>query len=191
MFPENNSSPFDFTMINQTVEVIKPFNLYKWNKKYFKLQSGFFVDEFKLVREKQIEDFVYLNGFNKVWIDNDTDVFKNDFPAELVSSPSQADLMIVLNQNFSRRPCPAIIEQIQKLLEQCPNLYLGLNRHYINIDNSFIDTDLPADFEQAITHWLRKNLPTATVMDHSFRWDDRGTFLTWSLPDRQYYITRK
>lgn len=182
---------FDFSALPKPVEIIKPFNLYKWNKKYFKLQSGFFEEQFKLVREKQIEDFVFLNGFDKVWIDNDTDVFKDPLPAEIVAVPTQADLLLVMNQNFSRRPCPIILEKINLLLEQCPRLYLCLNRHYINIDNSYQDTSLDADFERAITQWLVKGLPNTVVVDHSFRWDDRGTYLSWSLPDRHYYITKK
>ena len=96
-----------------------------------------------------------------------------------------------MNQNFSRRPCPIILKKINLLLEQCPRLYLCLNRHYINIDNSYQDTSLAADFERAITQWLVKGLPDAVVVDHSFRWDDRGTYLSWSLPDRHYYITKK
>lgn len=188
---ENNLLAFDFTRVNKHIEIIQPYNLYKWNKAYFKLQLGFFADEVKLVREKQIEDFIFLNGFNRIWVKNDTDIFKNGLSAELVDCPENADLMLILCQTFSRLPCKAIITEIKSLLDKCPNLYLGINRHYINIDNSYNDKTLSDDFEQAITQWLRKELPDATVIDHSFRWDDRGTYLSWSIPDRHYFITRK
>ena len=42
---------FDFFALPKPVEIIKPFNLYKWNKKYFKLQSGFFEWPARLLRQ--------------------------------------------------------------------------------------------------------------------------------------------
>lgn len=182
---------FKFDQINRKIEIIKPFSLYKWNKNYFGLQKKFFSEDFTWVRQKQIEDFVRLNDYKSVWIDNDTDVFAHNFPVTVTEKISDADLLLVLNQNFSRRPCPAIIQEILKLLDQCPSLYLCLNRHYINIDNSYHDKTLDDDYMKAITQWLKKELATCTVTDLSFTWDDRGNYLSWSIPDRHYYLTKK
>jgi hypothetical protein len=109
----------------------------------------------------------------------------------MVNHPLGAELVIVTDQNFSRYPCLELINQIDKLLDDCPNLYLCLNRHYLNIDNTWHDATLDDNFQRAITQWLRRSLPNSTVVDMSFEWDDRGDYLSWSVPDRHYYITRK
>ena len=41
-------------------------SLYRWSKIFNRLQRNFFIEETKLRREKQIEDFITLNGFKKV-----------------------------------------------------------------------------------------------------------------------------
>ena len=47
--------------------VIKPTQaLYKWSRIFNRLQRQFFVEDVKLRREKQIEDFIVLNGFQRV-----------------------------------------------------------------------------------------------------------------------------
>jgi len=181
---------FDFSKLDRPVKVINPFDLYGWNRYYFKLQSNFFVDEFKLLREKQIEDFVYLNSFERVHVIKDTDIFKSGFSAQQVEIPQLADLVIVTDQRFSRYPCVELINQIKNLLEHCPNLYLCLNRHYLNIDNSYHDSTLDDNWQRAITQWLKRSLTNYTVVDMSLDWDDRGDYLSWSVPDRHYYIQR-
>ena len=52
-------------------------NLYKWAKGFHHTQKNFFVDEIKLRREKQIEDFIVLNGFSNIKFKIDTDIFNN------------------------------------------------------------------------------------------------------------------
>ena len=178
---------FDFSALPKTVEILKPFSLYKWNKKYFKLQSGFFEEQFKLVREKQIEDFVFLNEFQHLYIVKDTDILQNLYS---VDTPEQADLIIITDQKFSRLPCIAIIERIQQLLIECPKMYLCLNRHYINIDNSYHDATLHSKYTVAITQWLKKNLPDADVVDLSLDFEDYGRSFTWAVPDRHYFIRK-
>ena len=169
------------------IKVIRPTNLYKWNSNYFKLQQSFFVEPFTLLREKQIKDFVELNQFDRVCLIKDTDIFQNGLGKQLVSDYASADLTVITDQRFARVPCPAIIEHCLEILQHCP-LYLCLNRHYINIDNSYHDDTLSDDFEVAITQWLTKNLKGHRVIDLSFRWDDRGDYLSWSVPDRHYFI---
>jgi hypothetical protein len=181
---------FDFSKLDRPIEVVSPYNLYRWNRHYFRLQSNFFVDEFKLLREKQIQDFVYLNAFEQVHVIKDTDIFRAGFTATQVNRPAAADLIIVTDQRFSRYPCPELLRQVKLLLDQCPRLYLCLNRHYVNIDNSYHDVTLDDNWQRAITQWLRRGLPDCQVTDLSFDWDDRGDYLSWSVPDRHYYITR-
>lgn len=181
---------FDFNSCNTKIEIIQPTNLYKWSRHYFKLQKSFFEEPFELIREKQILDFVYLNQYKKIWLDKDTDIFVKGLDAEIVDKVDQADLIIITNQNFSRYPCPIIIEKILHLLDQCPSIYLTLNRHYINIDNSWHDSNLSDCYELAISQWLNNQLIKANVLDLSFRFDDRGTFLSWSIPDRHFFIRK-
>ena len=172
---------------NKSIEIIAPKNLYKWAKVWGKIQKNYYPYPVVLRREKQIEDFVYLNEFQKVYIEKDTDVLKN---IESVRSPEQADIVIITDQKFSRLPCPIIIQQIIQLLERCPRLFLCLNRHYINIDGNYVDTTLSDHYPLAITQWLRKNLPWCRVIDHSLDYLDHGDWFTWVVPDRMYYIEK-
>jgi hypothetical protein len=83
-----------------------------------------------------------------------------------------------------------MLEQIIKQLDKCSNLYLCLNRHYINIDNSYQDPTLDSNFTIAITQWLKKNLPEADVIDLSLDFVDYGRSFTWAVPDRHFFIRK-
>jgi hypothetical protein len=179
---------FDLKNHAKKIKVISPTNLYKWNANYLKLQQGFFEEKFVWIREKQIRDFVRLNGYRRVYLMRDQNVL-DDLADEMVSGADLADLVVVIDQRFSRVACPVLITRIRELLQQCPTLYLCLNRHYIDIDNSFTDTTLDADWQRAITQWLSRELAPSRVVDLSFYWDDRGDYLSWSIPDRHYLIT--
>lgn len=163
-------------------------NLYKWAGIFHRLQKNFFEGEIKLRREKQIEDFVFLNEFNTVKLIIDTDILHKLKPISVDDNP---DITIITDQKFSRYPCPEIIKKIDDILDKCPNLYLCLNRHYINIDNSYVDETLDDNFNLAITQWLKKSLPNATIVDMSLDYLDVGDYFTWAIPDRHYFITRK
>ena len=175
------------TIMGRSVKVIAPMSLYKWAKIWGKVQKNYYQEPVYLRREKQIEDFVTLNGFSRVYVEKDTDILTK---LQSVDKPEQADLVIITDQKFSRLPCAALIECIQSLLDRCPDLFICLNRHYINIDNSYQDTDLADHFPLAITQWLKKNLVQAKVIDMSLDVLDRGDWFTWVIPDRMYYITR-
>lgn len=172
---------------DKEVEVIKSSNLYKWAKVWGKVQKNYYPQPVALRREKQIEDFVFLNEFQHLYIEKDTDILQNLYS---VDTPKQADLIIITDQKFSRLPCTAMIERIQQLLIEFPKMYLCLNRHYINIDNSFCDASLNSHFLLAITQWLKKNLVNARVTDMSLDYIDRGDYFTWVVPDRMYYIEK-
>ena len=161
--------------------------LYKWSRIFNRLQRNFFTEPVELRRERQIQDFITLNGYQQVRFKTDTDVFDNLPRAE---HSADADLVVITDQKFSRYPCPVIIEKIQWHLEQCPALYLCLNRHYINIDNSYHDTALDSKYTVAITQWLKKNLPGTDVVDLSLDFEDYGRSFTWAVPDRHYFIRK-
>jgi hypothetical protein len=180
----------DLSKAKKQIIVENPRGLYKWARIFNRLQRNFFVNSSnKLRREKQIEDFITLNGFRQVRFKIDTDLFK-DFQVTRVEHSNQADLVVITDQKFSRFPCPVMIELIKKQLEKCPNLYLCLNRHYINIDNSYHDTTLDTSFTVAITQWLKKNLPGYDVVDLSLNYVDYGKHFTWAVPDRHYFIRK-
>ena len=172
-------------ILDKTVELIEPRTLYKWAKFWGRVQKSYYGEDVYLRREKQIEDFVSLNEFKNLYVEKDTDILKQ---LESVEHPSQADLVIITDQKFSRLPCTALIERLSTLLHQCPCLFVCLNRHYINIDNSYIDPTLSDHFPLAVTQWLKKNLPNASVLDMSLDVVDDGNWFTWVVPDRMYYI---
>jgi hypothetical protein len=153
---------------------------------------NFFVGKTKLRREKQIEDFVFLNGFTNVKLITDTDVlYKIQNNNIIVESNTAADIVIITDQKFSRYPCPEIIKKINNILEETKCLYLCLNKHYINIDNSYHDLSLDDNFNLAITQWLIKSLPHLNIVDLSLDVVDCGNYFTWAIPDRHYFITKK
>jgi len=159
--------------------------LYKWSKIFNRLQRNFFEGDFELRRERQIRDFLKLNGYKHVHYIIDTDVFKNDLNVEI----NAAEIVVITDQKFSRYPCPIIIQKIKELIKERP-LYLCLNRHYINIDNSYHDSTLDANFPTAITQWLKKSID-ADIVDLSLNYVDYGNAFTWAVPDRHYYIRNK
>ena len=176
--------------VNKQIIVDPTRPLYKWSKGFNHIQKNFFVEDTKLRREKQIEDFIYLNEFKRVRLKLDTDILHNLLDVEIVEHSSQADLVVITDQKFSRYPCPVIIEKIQAQINKCHNLYLCLNRRYINIDNSYCDPTLSDNFCLATTQWLRKGLPGFEVIDLSLNIEDYGTQFTWAVPDRHYYIRK-
>jgi hypothetical protein len=175
---------FDFP---PNVTVTDPVNLYKWAKIWGRVQKRYYPYDVYLRRERQIEDFVALNGFCRVFVEKDTDVLKDLGTSNEIS---QSDLVVITDQKFSRAPCDGIIERILTILDQCPCLLLCLNRHYINIDNTFHDSVLDPNLNLAITQWLKKNLLSCQVLDLSLDYLDRGDWFTWVIPDRIYYIQK-
>lgn len=176
-----------FAPPKKTIIVDPTHALYKWARIFNRVQRRFFVDPIiQLRREKQIEDFVKLNGFKHPWIMADTDVL-HELDRIRVSDIRNADIVIITDQKFSRYPCPAMITEIKNIIQQCPTLYLCLNRHYINIDNSYHDRNLDDNLNRAITQWLQKNLPYE-VLDVGLDYTDYGHAFTWAVPDRHYYI---
>jgi hypothetical protein len=175
---------------NRPLVVESPRALYHWARIFNRLQRNFFVEPVTLRREKQIEDFIHLNGYTQVKFKTDTDVFQDIMNVERCQYSSQAELVVITDQKFSRYPCVAMIEQIKNQLDRCSQLYLCLNRHYINIDNSYHDTTLDVNFNIAISQWLKKQLPQYDIIDLSLDYVDYGTAFTWAIPDRHFFIRK-
>lgn len=163
--------------------------LYKWNRTYGGLQRKYFTEHVIYRREKQIEDFIKLNEFQRVKFYTETDILK-DITHERGVNENQ-DLTVIATQQFSRYPCHEILNQIQQQLMACPKLYLCLTRWYVNIDNSYHDQSLDDNFVVAITQWLRRGLPNATVIDLGLDSQENGTFFSWVIPDRHFFIELK
>ena len=175
---------------SKKLKVVEPFPLYKWAKNFKRIQDRVYDNQYKLRRIQQIEDFITLNNFKKVHHIEEVRIDLELSPNIYTDNINDSDLILVTHQGYSRYPCIGIVEQIREWLKSCPKLYICLNRHYLNIDNSKIDMDLPDDFLQAITFWLQKSLKDCVVIDMSRNYLDYGQNFTWSLPDRHYYIAK-
>lgn len=167
-------------------KVIEQRNLYKWHKSWNRLQKSFFTEEYELYEKIKIENFVREHGFKKIFHIKDNYI---DFNFRTVSNIKEADLVIITDQKFSRATCKKIIDNINDLLDQCPNLFLCLNRHYLNITGTEIDKSLPDDYEQAIHAWLEKSLGVP-VENYSEKFIDDGRYFTWVIPDQKFYIRK-
>jgi hypothetical protein len=163
--------------------------LYKWNRSYGSLQKKYFIEPVIYRREMAIESFIKLNGFDRVKFETETDIL-NDIRHK-VGADQDFDLIVIATQKFSRLPCPEIIQQIKNYLESCANLYICLTRWYINIDDSYHDDTLDDNYVLAITQWLKKNLPDYRVIDLNLDRQEDGTFFTWVIPDRHYFICKQ
>jgi hypothetical protein len=175
---------------NRSLTVESPRGLYHWARIFNRLQRNFFVEPITLRREKQIEDFIHLNGYTQVKFKTDTDVFTHIRDVVRCDHSDQAELVVITDQKFSRYPCPVMIEQIKNQLDRCAHLYLCLNRHYVNIDNSYHDNTLDQNFNVAIAQWLKKQLPQYDVIDLSLDYVDHGASFTWVIPDRHFFIRK-
>jgi len=177
------------TKSGKDILVIQPKSLYKWAKNFKRIQDRFYKEPVKLRRILQIEDFVKLNGYKKIFYFDeviiDLEISKDFFVTDI----KNADLILITDQKFSRFPCSGIIDKIKDLCA-ITDIYICLNRHYINITNEKINLNLPDDFQEAITSWLKQSLPEHIVVDISRNYIDLGKSFTWSCPDRHYFIKR-
>lgn len=174
---------------SKTLKVVKPFSLYKWAKNFKRLQDRFYDNQYKIKRLQDLEDFITLNGYKRIKHIADVSLDMT-LPQDANFVDNDPDLTVVTHQGYSRYPCEGIIEQINKWTHES-DLYLCLNRHYINIDNKKINLQLPDDYQQAITVWLQKSLPQIKVIDLSTNYIDDGQYYTWVIPDRHYFIRKQ
>jgi hypothetical protein len=161
--------------------------LYKWTKNFANLQSKFYNKKYKLKRIHDIETFINKKGYKNVFHVQET---RLDIDIPLCDTIDICDLVLVTHQGYSRMSCRGIIEQIKNWTSHGRHLYFCLNRHYLNIDNSKIDIDLPQDYQSAIVTWLKSSLENYKVEELSDRYIDRGKHFTWSIPDKHFLICR-
>lgn len=85
---------FDFENLDKKLIIVKSESLYKWARSFKRVQERFYLRPSKLKREKQIEDFLYLNQFKNVFFITDTDVFNKDLhpSINIVSRAEDADI---------------------------------------------------------------------------------------------------
>jgi hypothetical protein len=179
------------SLSGKRVNVVSPHSMYKWAKNFKNIQNRFFLEKTELRRQKQIEDFISLNGYRKVHHLHEVNIDFNIKNVSWVKTPSEADIILKTDMRPDRSSCQTIIEQIGSWLNECPALYLCINRHYLNLDNQPINLELPDDYQLAITSWLTQSLKTEFVVDLSWQYIDLGQHFTWSIPDRHYFITRR
>lgn len=160
--------------------------LYKWAKNFKRIQDRFYNKEYKLRRLQQIEDFVRLNGYKSAYHIEETILDMEIEGVRWASSSEDAEITVVTHQGYSRLPLKGIIDQIKRWMSH-GDVYLCLNRHYLNIDNQKLEMELSDDYQIAITQWLKSELET-TVIDLSRNYVDYGKSFTWSVPDRHFFI---
>ena len=88
-----------------------------------------------------------------------------------------------------RKPSIDIINKLNAFLDICPNLFVCLNRHYLNITGTETDKNLPNDYQEAIECWLKKELPYS-IENYSEKFTDDGKYYTWVIPDQKFYIKK-
>lgn len=177
------------TLSGKKIEVVQSKSLYKWTKNFKRIQERFYSEKIKIRRILQIEDFVKLNGYKKIFHINEVLLDLELTSTLFVENIDNADLILITDQKFSRYPCRGIIEKI-KFYASKSDLYLCLNRHYLNIDNQKIEHNLNENYLQAITQWLKLELENFIVIDMSRDYVDLGKHFTWTCPDRHYLIKR-
>lgn len=164
------------------------------HKDWFRKQFKYFAEDCKLLREKKLEDFILNNGYTKLHVIRDNTVLE-DF---LQSNPQisqvpmdSAELLIITDQRLSRITAKNLINTINEYLEQVPNIYLCLNKLYLNYNDEFkTDYPLADDEDLAVTQWLSAELPGARVVNLSTKFQETGANFTFVLPPCEHLICR-
>ena len=69
------------TLSGKKIKVVKTESLYKWAKNFKRIQERFYEEPIKLKRIKNIEDFITLNNYRKVYfigeVELDLDINKD------------------------------------------------------------------------------------------------------------------
>lgn len=162
---------------------------YNWQK----IQLRYFGPGCKIIREKNIEDYIVNNGITKVHLISDNTVladFIDSKRIELTDSVA-AELVVITSQRFSRLDVSVMIEKLNGLLNVCPRIYLALNRYYLNANESFVDSALPEHYDTAIVKWLSDNLSDTIVINRSEIFKEDGSCFTWVVPSCEIILCKK
>lgn len=161
----------------------------KWNR----IQLRYFGALCKTRREKNLEDFIITNGINRVHVIKDNsilDSFLVDYQIEQ-TDPGSADAVIITNQQFSRLDVSVMLSKLVALLDQCPLIYLCLNKYYLNANESIRDHDLADNYDVAIVQWLSKHITNANIINISSTFAEDGSWFTWVVPSTELLLCQK
>jgi hypothetical protein len=165
-----------------------------WRQKSWgQIQMRLFQEDCKIRREKNLEDYIINNGVGKVYVLKDNvilDQFFKDQETEVVKDPANAELIIITDQRFSRLTANNMLEQLNRLLDNCPRIYFCLNRYYLNASETIVDSELPEHYDTAIVRWFEKNLPNTIVLNRSEIFPEDGSYFTWVVPSCELLICR-
>lgn len=158
-----------------------------------RLQLRLFAEECQIRREKNIEDYIINNGISRVHVIKDNKILDKFFVANQIKlvEADQAELVIITDQRFSRLTVKNLIEQLDKILDQCPRVYFCMNRYYLNAAETFVDPTATENFDAAIVQWLEKNLKDTIVLNRSEIFVEDGSCFTWVVPSCELLICRK
>ena len=179
----------DKTLTGKKIVALKEPQLVKWQKNFTRLQERFFAEPIRIRRVQEISDFIQLNDYRKVYQIGQVDL---DMPTHIMrESFNDVDLIVVTDQRFSRLPVHQMIWLIRSLTFYS-DLYVCLNRHYLNIENAKIKTEyLPEDYQVAVRNWLCDQLRDGIrVIDLSRKHEEHGNSFTFAIPDLQFFFTR-
>lgn len=158
-----------------------------------KIQLRYFGPNCKIIREKNIEDFIVNNGIKTVHLVKDNTIL-DDFILDQgisVVDPTLAELVVITDQRFSRLSPGIIISKLQNYLDSCSRIYFALNRYYLNANESFVDPNLPEHYDTAIVRWLEDNLKDVIVLNISEIFQEDGAHFTWVVPSCELLICKK
>ena len=158
-----------------------------------KIQLRYFQEDTKIRREKNIEDYIINNGVQKIHLIRDNtvlDVFLSNHAVELVDADC-ADLIVITDQRFSRLSVNNMISSLNLLLKSCPRIYFCLNRYYLNANESFVDADLPDEYDSAIVKWLTDTLDDTIVLNRSEIFVEDGSCFTWVVPSCELLLCKR
>jgi len=157
-----------------------------------KIQLQYFGPNRKIRREKNLEDYIINNGVSRLHLIKENlilDKFIEQQQIKLVE-PELADLVVIIDQRFSRLDHQVLIDKLNSLLAVCPRIYFALNRYYLNANETFQDASLPDNFDHAIVQWLEHKL-NAIVLNRSENFIEDGSWFTWVIPSCELLICRK
>lgn len=170
-------------------QAIKSWKHPNWGR----IQLRYFGPDCKIIREKNIEDFIINNGVKSVHLVKDNSILDEFIIDQGISvvTPEHADLVIITDQRFSRLSPGVIISKLQNYLNHCSRIYFALNRYYLNSNESFNEPTLPEHYDTAIVQWLQTHLDDVIVLNVSEIFPEDGSYFTWVVPSCELLICKK
>jgi len=161
----------------------------KWNK----IQLWYFNEQCKIRREKNIEDLILTNGFTKIHLIKDNSILEEFLDENQIqlTSPDQADCVIITHQQFSRQDPENLLQMLNALFDQCPIIYFCINKYYLNSNEGIVCPDLVDNYDAAIVQWLTRNIYDSRVINLTEIFVEDGSCFTWVVPSSEILICKK